>query len=47
MCETLDEIHEAQLAAVIEKLRKKKAKEPLKSSHNSHFKTIPMSIKFE
>ena len=27
MCETLDEIHEAQLAAVIEKLRKKKAKE--------------------
>jgi hypothetical protein len=29
MCETLDEIHEAQLAAVIEKIRKKKAKETL------------------
>jgi hypothetical protein len=27
MCETLDEIHEVQLAAVIEKLRKKKAQE--------------------
>ena len=25
MCETLDEIHEAQLAAVIAKLRKEKA----------------------
>ena len=26
MCETLDEIHEAQLAAVIAKMRKEKAK---------------------
>lgn len=26
MCETLDEIHETQLAYVIEKLRKQKAK---------------------
>ena len=26
MCETLDEIHEAQFAAVIDKLRKEKAK---------------------
>jgi len=26
MCETLDEIHEAQLAAVIAKMRKQKAK---------------------
>jgi hypothetical protein len=27
MCETLDEIHEAQLAAVIAKMRKKKVKQ--------------------
>jgi len=30
MCETLDEIHEAQLAAVIEKMRKEKEEKPLK-----------------
>ena len=29
MCEMFDEIHEAQLAAVIEKLRRQKAKESL------------------
>ena len=29
MCEMLDEIHETQLAAVIEKLRRQKAKESL------------------
>lgn len=27
MCETLDEIHAAQLAAIIEKMRKQRAKE--------------------
>ena len=30
MCETLDEIHEAQLAFVIEKMRKEKAKKEIK-----------------
>jgi hypothetical protein len=29
MCETLDEIHEAQLAAVIAKMRKEKTERPL------------------
>ena len=29
MCETLDEIHEAQLAAVITKMRKEKTERPL------------------
>ncbi len=30
MCETLDEIHEAQLAFVIEKMRKEKSKKEIK-----------------
>ncbi len=29
MCETLDEIHEAQLSAVIAKMRKEKTEKPL------------------
>jgi hypothetical protein len=29
MCETLDEIHEAQLGAVIAKMRKEKTEKPL------------------